>query len=114
MIILHNKHSKQSREFIEANADGNTVVDWYNDEERIAYQKLGHPDPSAFPTVIVDEPAYMTDPATIPADDPNNSTGAEIDVPSFKVAATTKALRAPNSWDDVLTYKSAIEKRTKP
>jgi len=57
IIILHNKHSKESRDFVAQYGLGCTIIDWYG-EDRISakrvdkYFKHGLPQPSAFPTIV--------------------------------------------------------------
>lgn len=48
MIILHNPQDKDSRDFVAANGEGHTVIDWYS-EQRATYTG---PMPSAFPSVV--------------------------------------------------------------
>jgi len=53
MIILHNKHSKKSRAFVDKHGEGNTVIDWYGDEAgREAYLAENDVQPSAFPYCV--------------------------------------------------------------
>ena len=52
-IILHNKYSKESRDFVDKYGEGNTVIDWYDDREAAKeYLKAGNPHPSAFPSLV--------------------------------------------------------------
>ena len=52
MIILHNKHSKISRDFVVANASGNTVIDWYDDATARNLYLSKYPRPSGFPSLL--------------------------------------------------------------
>jgi len=60
MIILHNKHSKESRAFVDKYGAGNTIIDWYGDmEARKAYYAAGNPHPSAFPSIVDESTKIM-------------------------------------------------------
>ena len=55
MIILHSTHSADSIAFVEQFGEGNTIIDWYSDNQaQLAYKISGLPQPSGFP-FIVDE-----------------------------------------------------------
>lgn len=53
MIILHNKHSKESRAFVEKHgADAEQVIDWFaEDFNANDYLRSGKPAPAQFPMV---------------------------------------------------------------
>lgn len=53
MIILHNKESKESREFVELYASQCQVIDWYNDIQLVSiYTISGNPSPNTFPSIF--------------------------------------------------------------
>lgn len=52
-IILHNKYSKESNDFVNKYREGNTVIDWYGDRKaRQGYLDAGTLHPSAFPSLV--------------------------------------------------------------
>ena len=60
MIILHSKHSAESRAFIAKFAEGNLVLDWYdNPEGQLQYTLSGNPQPSGFPFVVHSGKGFM-------------------------------------------------------
>jgi hypothetical protein len=67
-IILHNKHSKISRDFVAANPSYQSI-DWYGDQEDPSFQEYNakeYPSPRAFPSVVDTELKIISDtPATI-------------------------------------------------
>ena len=53
MIILHSKHSAESRAFIAKYAENNLVIDWYGDKQaQLQYRITENPQPSGFPFVV--------------------------------------------------------------
>ena len=54
IILLHNKESKESRDFLEANKDSiSQVIDWYGDKDAyMQYALSGLEQPSGFPTIV--------------------------------------------------------------
>jgi len=56
MIILHNIHSKKSREFVEKYQAGSTIFDWYNDGMEQWSALGGTLQVSTFPSVVIDIP----------------------------------------------------------
>jgi len=58
MIILHNKHSKKSRDFVEAHGAGNVVIDWYSGGREHYESCAGHKKVSTFPSVPIHVPAH--------------------------------------------------------
>lgn len=59
MIILHNRHDKQSRDFVEANGAGNIVIDWYDDGDCASFKRIAkHGAVSAFPSVVIHMPPH--------------------------------------------------------
>ena len=53
MIILHSRQSAESKAFVAKFAEGNTVIDWYdNPDGQLQYLLSGQPQPSGFPFVV--------------------------------------------------------------
>ena len=101
MIILHNSHARESREFVAAHRAGATVYDWY-EGGREEWWALGGTDKvSAFPSVIVDVPAF-----TVPARVVGG--GAE---PVFNVPPEQVAVRTPRNLADVQARLDVLNER---
>lgn len=69
-IILHNRQSAASRDFVAAlpEGSGHQVIEWYTEPGPVAeYMAAGGPSPSAFPSVVVRIPDVTTDTGVIPA-----------------------------------------------
>jgi len=65
MIILHSKHSKESRDFVSANENGNTVIDWYGEDDvskalRNDYMSKHRERPTRFPMIVDEDSGYTT------------------------------------------------------
>lgn len=75
MIILHNSYSEASRAFVAAHGGGAEVYDWYKGGREAWTTLRGTMKVSAFPSVVVDMPAYRTwsfidgDGTEVPAED---------------------------------------------
>jgi len=54
MIILHNSHDKDSRDFVALHGNGNTIIDWYGDPKARDEYLTNYPPPSQFPAVVDD------------------------------------------------------------
>ena len=69
MIILHNSLDKKSREFVAQYGEGQTVIDWYQDQAaRDSYLAQGLPSPSSFPSLVDEERRLIyREPSTIDA-----------------------------------------------
>ena len=53
MIILHSRHSAESKAFVAKFAEGNTIISWYdNPDGQLQYLLSGQPQPSGFPFVV--------------------------------------------------------------
>lgn len=64
MIILHNPHDKQSREFVAlyGNTAGATVLDWYDESARQQWLAAGGTTGiSAFPSVLLRRDRYTVE-----------------------------------------------------
>lgn len=107
MIILHNPQDQLSRDFVTTYGDSCEVLDWYADEAtREAYlAEPGNPAPSAFPTVVIDIPAYTE---TLPSYGDN---GELLGVATVTVPAHREALRLPASMAAVEQYLAYVEAR---
>ena len=69
MIILHNKHDKESREFLAKYGQGNTIIDWYGDSKaQGAYTSSGDLPPSAFPCLVDKVEGVIVNTAKTPQD----------------------------------------------
>jgi len=56
IVLLHSTHSKDSRDFLDANKERiDKVISWYDDSEVVGREKetflLDNPHPSAFPSI---------------------------------------------------------------
>jgi len=107
MIVLHNTNDQASIQFVAAHCAGLAVIDWYGDDTaREAYlADSGNPAPSAFPTVVVDIPAYTE---TLPSYGDN---GELLGVVTVSVPAHREALRLPASMAAVEQYLAYVEAR---
>lgn len=92
MIILHNSQDAASRVFVEVYGAEHTVIDWYVD-----HSGYTGPSPSAFPSVVVDVPAYILPAITF-------SDGSVA--PQRLVPAKQELVRAPVTWDDVIAAQA--------
>ena len=101
MLFLHHNESELSRALLAALPSGATVLDCTNG---LPGGYTG-PMPSAFPSVIVDVPAYAQD---VPAYDAN---GGFTGMTTQNVAAHQVALRLPVSWEAVGQYVAYVAAR---
>ena len=102
MILLHHKESELSRTLLAVLPDGATSIDCTSG---IPADYTGPMGVSAYPSVVVDVPAYSE---TVPAYDADGGfTGME----TRSVAAHQEALRMPASWDAVDEYVAYVAAR---
>lgn len=101
MILLHHQESELSRALLATLPEGSTSIDCTSG---IPTGYTG-PMPSAFPSVVVDVPAYAQD---VPA---FNADGGLTGMTKQTVAAHQEALRMPASWDAVSQYVAFIAAR---
>lgn len=94
MILLHHQESELSRNLLAAAPVGITVVDC---SQGVPDDYTG-PRPSAYPSVVVDVPAYVAD---VPALDED---GGLLGMTRQAVTAQQEALRMPASWAAVDEY----------
>ena len=87
MIILHNIHSKESRDFVAAHGDGNTVIDWYNDRDKVDKFLQKYSPPSGFPTMV---------------DEVSGIVFRTVDVPSFDTKVFT--IRRFQRYEYLITH----------
>ena len=101
MILLHHKESELSRNLLAAMpSDGTTTV--VDCTKGIPDNYTGPMSVSAFPSVVVDVPAYSE---TVPAYDTTDGgrlTGTEVQT----VLAHQEVLRMPVSWDAVAQFNT--------
>jgi len=95
MIILHNHHSKESRDFVDAHAKpSDTIISWYEGGREEWVDSGGTDKVSAFPSVVADIPEYddpeWTDPDT-------NVDYPQSTIPAVQVAVTV--LGGPSDID---------------
>jgi hypothetical protein len=96
MILLHHEESELSRALLAAAPAGVTVVDCTSG---LPADYAG-PSPSAYPSVVVDVPAYMADMPSLDAD------GGLLGMTRVAVAAHPEALRMPASWEAVSEFNA--------
>lgn len=101
MILLHHQESELSRTLLANMPAGTVVVDC---SQGIPSYYTG-PDPSAFPSVVVDVPAYAADVPALDAD------GGLIGMTKQTVPAHQEALRMPASWAAVEEYVAFVAAR---
>jgi hypothetical protein len=83
MIILHNQHDKDSRDFVEKYGEGNEIIDYPKCVEL-------YPNISAFPSVVIEVPAYHVPAQTIHALDEQGNQIMDDEgnpVPPFELSA---------------------------
>jgi hypothetical protein len=109
MILLHHSEVKLSRDLLSALPESCGCVDWTSDAEREEYLAqavaLGSPLPSAFPTVVVDVPAYSDDRPVF------GTEGEFLGMAVVTVPAHLEALRLPASWDAVASFSASVAAR---
>jgi hypothetical protein len=103
VVILHNPHSKASREFVAAYGAGYQVVDWYStDAQTVAYKSKSLPSPRAFPSVVDTEQKLIVDiPGTMQEclDYFDSYTPEEEEIPAYLLEVTVAELRDPDEYD---------------
>lgn len=109
MILLHHPEAQLSRDLFSALPENCGCVDWTSDAQREAYlaqaAALGSPSPSAFPTVVLDVPAYAED-------RPLFGEGGEfLGMAAVTVPAHLEGLRLPASWGAVASFVSSVADR---
>lgn len=97
MLLLHHKESELSRNLLAAIPSGVTVVDCTNG---IPTDYTGPMGVSAFPSVVVDVPAYSQ---TAEAYD---TEGEFLGMRTQTVLAGQRVLRMPVNWDAVAQYNA--------
>ena len=101
MLLLHHQESELSRALLAALPSGSTSIDCTCG---IPADYTG-PQPSAYPSVVVDVPAYSE---TLPAYDAD---GGLTGMTKQTVPAHVEALRMPASWDAVSQYVAFVAAR---
>lgn len=101
MYLMHHLESELSRNMLAAMPEGVEVVDC----------SLGVPDsyagpqPSAYPSVVVDVPAYSTETPLIGED------GEFLGMARVTIPAGKEAVRMPASWAVVSEYQAYVAAR---
>lgn len=101
MILLHHPESELSRNLLAAMPDGVTVLDC---AQGLPEGYTG-PNPSAYPSVVVDVPAYERDVPELDA------LGGLLGMTRQAVPAHQEALRMPATWAAVDAYVAFVEER---
>ena len=101
MILLHHTEVELSRALLAALPAGVATLDC---SAGIPGDYTG-PQPSAYPSVVVDVPAYMTDAPDLDAD------GGLLGMTRLEVPAHQEALRMPVSWAAVEEYVAYVTAR---
>lgn len=101
MLILHHTESESSRALLATKPTDAAVVDCSGG---IPADYSG-PQPSAYPSVVVDVPAYMADVADLDGD------GGFVGMTRVMVAAHQEILRLPASWAAVAEYMAYVTAR---
>jgi hypothetical protein len=101
MLLLHHEESELSRTLLAALPDGATSLDC---SQGLPEDYTG-PQPSAYPSVVVDVPAYMADVPSLDAD------GGLLGMTTQAVAAHQEALRMPATWAAVDEYVAYVTAR---
>lgn len=101
MILLHHAESELSRALLAALPEGVDVVDC---AQGLPEDYTG-PQPSAYPSVVVDVPAYMADVPHLDAD------GGLLGMTRRESPAHQDALRMPASWAAVDEYVAFVAAR---
>lgn len=102
MILLHHPESELSRALAASAPAGVQVLDW---TDKVAVATYAGPQPSAFPSVVVDVPAYSV-PVPI-----YNEAGAFVGMGPHDVPATQEALHMPANWAVVDEYAAYVAQR---
>lgn len=105
MILLHHPEVELSRELLAALPAECGCVDWTSGVQRDEYQALCGLSPSAFPSVLVEVPAYSEDRPQFGAD------GEFLGVAAETVPAHQELLRMPVSWDAVASFTASVAAR---
>lgn len=105
MILLHHPEVELSRDLLAALPEGCGCVDWTSEAQREEYASQCGIDPSAFPSIIVDVPAYAHDVPLLGAD------GEFLGMGRATMPATQEALRMPASWAAVDGYVDFVNQR---
>lgn len=99
MIILHNQHDKDSREFVEKYKDGNEVLNYPECLQQFS-------DISGFPSVVVTLPKKIILSYTVPGytDSETGVTYESEIVEEQIIEEHIDIVRCPVTWDDVEKY----------
>ncbi|MBU1230601.1 MAG: hypothetical protein KKA55_04770 [Proteobacteria bacterium] len=107
MILLHHPEVELSRVLLATLPEGCAVVDWTSEAQRAEHAAQDGLAPSAFPTVIVDVPAYAEDRPRFGQD------GEFLGMAPLTVPAHQEALRMPASWEAVASFLASAAERAR-
>ncbi len=105
MILLHHPEVDLSRELLAQVPADCGCVDWTSAVQREEYQALGGLPLSAFPSVVVDVPAFAEDRPLFGPD------GEFLGMEVVAVPAHLELLRMPASWAAVASFTASVEER---
>lgn len=100
-ILLHHNESELSRTLLDSAPEGLTVADFTGG----APADYSGPQPSAFPSVVVDVPAYSADTPMFGQD------GEFLGMARMNIPAQQEAVRMPASWEIVDSYVGYVQAR---
>ncbi len=111
MILLHHPEVELSRALLATLPADCGCVDWTSAAQREEYAALAESgnglSPSAFPSVVVDVPAYAED-------RPLFGEGGEfLGMALETVPAHQEALRLPASWEAVESFTASVAERSR-
>ncbi|MDP3426168.1 MAG: hypothetical protein Q8S17_02155 [Humidesulfovibrio sp.] len=103
MIFLHHPEVELSRLLLATKPEGCAGVNWMAPE----HDGYTGPSPSAFPTLVVDVPAYTEDRPQF------NEGGEFVGMEPVTVPAHEELLRMPASWEAVQSFVEWAEERAR-
>ena len=107
MILLHHPEVELSRELLAALPELCGCVDWSSPAQRAEYAAHGGPEASAFPSVVVEVPAYGADLPLFDAD------GVFLGMGRITVPAHQEAVRLPANWEAVQSFVDSVADRAR-
>ena len=107
MILLHHPEVELSRTLLATLRADCACVDWTSAAQRGEYTATGGVSPSAFPSVVVDVPAYAED---RPCFGPE---GEFLGMEPETVPAHQELLRLPASWEAVASFLASVAERAR-
>lgn len=117
MIILHNQHDKDSRDFVDKYGDNNQIIEYPECVEKYVYI-------SAFPSVVIDVPAYyqpsqeLTFQVPIEDSTSGDTTSSTIIIPEYNISDHIEIRRFSTDpcdidafWQDIQDYIKTVNDR---